>query len=284
MIATTIGKKKVYLSTRLLRTGDPLNQGLSAETKLSRESTKSALNTLRDFGLTTYEAQAYLGLIGNPDISATQLCNETGIPDSKIYFALEELQKKGLTLVSEGVPRRYRALRPKDALAKLKSLMTKEYESQVEKLNQLTIALEPLYTRSEREEIELAYIVKGFDNVLQRMIDILKGAKREVVVFIPNIEIYNRLSSHLANSKAKGVKVKLAVSASIRRVVESGFAEIREMSPNCKDCWLIVADGKTVISSSQWMTDRCHAIMTQDPVLVSMSREYYESPRCCITN
>jgi sugar-specific transcriptional regulator TrmB len=252
--------------------------------RLSVEAQRSILNGLRDLGLTTYEAQGYLALVQNPDISATQLCNKTGVPDSKIYFALEELQKTGLVLVSEGVPRHYRAIAPKEALSKLKSRITQDYELQVEKLKQLALTLEPLYTRSEKEDVELAYIVKGFENVLSRMIDVLKSAQREVVLFVPNLEIYARLESHLGKVRRSGVKVKLAIPPKLRKQIDtSRFAEVRELTPNCMDSWLAIADGKTVISSSEWRTERCHAILTQDPVIVVMSREYFESPRCCVS-
>jgi sugar-specific transcriptional regulator TrmB len=255
----------------------------SGQVKLTEAAMKSVITSLRDLGLATYEAQSYIGLIQNPDVSATQLCIETGIPDSKIYFALEELQKKGMIVSSEGVPRRYRALHPKQALGKLKSIVTEEYETRLEKLNQLLPSLEPLYTRSERGDVELAYVVKGFENVLDRMIETMKSAKREVVIFIPNGAIYSRLELQLVKLRQSGVSVRLAVPPGMHKQIGHGrFSEIREMSPDCEDCWITVVDNKTVISSSQWMTERCHAIMTQDPVLVAMSREYFESPRCCV--
>ena len=246
------------------------------------KATKSVLNELRDLGLSTYEAQAYLSLIQTPNVSATDLCNDTGIPDSKIYFALEELQRKGLIVVSEGVPRRYRALRPKDALLKLKSIITREYEAQIGRLNQLAVALEPLYSPGERADVDLAYVVKGFDNVLNRMQEVLRSARQEAVIFIPNTNIYDRLAKTIANLRREGVKVKLALPPKMRKELQIGEgSEIRTMSPNCHHCWLAVVDNKTAISSSEWMTDRCHAILTQDPVLVAVSREYFENPRCC---
>lgn len=255
----------------------------SAQSKLTADATRSLLNGLRDMGLTTYESQAYLSLIRTPNISATQLCNDAGIPDSKIYFALEELQKKGLILVSDGVPRHYRALPPKEGLRKLKSLISEEYEAQIERLNQLTTALQPLYAHVEDRDIELAYVVKGFDNVLSKMLEVVRGAKREVVAFIPDKDIYDRMERHLSNLRNTGVKVKLAVPARIRKQVDQArFSEVRETSPGCENCWLVVVDNKTVVSSSQWTPERGYAILTQDPVLVAMSREYFESPRCCV--
>lgn len=244
---------------------------------------KSMVAGLRDFALTTYEAQSYLGLIQNPNVSASQLCNETGIPDSKIYFALEELRRKGLVVASEGVPRRYRAIHPKQAIGKLRSLITEEYEGRLQKLNQLALSLEPLFVRNERSDVELAYVVKGFENVLDRMSEILRNTKREAIIFIPNRSINARLEPLLAKLRKDGVTVRLAVPPGMRKQISRGqFSEVREMSRTCEDCWLLVADNKTVISSSEWATDRCHAIMTQDPVVVAMSREYFESPRCCV--
>jgi sugar-specific transcriptional regulator TrmB len=175
-------------------------------------------------------------------------------------------------------------LHPKEALGKLKSQISQEHEARLDKLSELTIALEPLYKRTEREDVELAYVLKGFENVLSRMVEILKGVRREAVVFIPELDIYRRLESSLLDLHRRGVKVRLAVDTKIRKQVDSRFQDVRELAPDCEDCWLAIADKRTVISASAWKTDRCHAILTQDPVLVAMSREYFESPRCCVAN
>lgn len=253
-------------------------------TRLRSEAMRSVVNELRELGLTTYEAQAYVALIQNPFTSATELCNETGIPDSKIYFALEELQRKGLVIVSEGVPKHYKALPPKQALNKLKEVLTHQYEAQVGKLSQLNLALAPLYSKGEREDVELAYVVKGFDNVLARMIEVLSSAKREALVFIPSTEILERLAPHLEKIRRSGVKLRLAIPPETYERSNVGrLGDVKELTQDCMDSWLVMVDGKTVISSSQWKTDRCYAILTQDPIIVAMSREYFESPRCCTT-
>jgi sugar-specific transcriptional regulator TrmB len=257
---------------------------MQSATKLKSEATRSVVNELRALGLSAYEAQAYVALIQNPYTSATQLCNETGIPDSKIYFALEELQKKGLVVVSEGVPRHYKALPPKQALGKLKGIITQQYEAQIGKLSQLSLALDPLYSKGEKEDIELAYVVKGFDNVLTRMIEVLSSARREATIFVPSVEILERMATHLEKIHRGGVKIRLAVPPKVLKQFDiTRLVEARELTQNCMDSWLVMVDGKTVISSSEWKTERCHAILTQDPIIVAMSREYFESPRCCTT-
>lgn len=257
---------------------------MQSTTKLKAEGMKSVVNELRELGLTAYEAQAYLALIQNPSATATKLCNDTGIPDSKIYFALEELQRKGLVVVTGGVPKRYKALAPKQAMNKLKLVITRNYESQVGRLNQLSLVLEPLHSKGEREDVELAYVVKGFDNVIARMVEVLSSARREAVVFIPSVEILERLLPHLEKMRRSGVRIKLAIPPKLPRGFDvARLGDVKELTTDCADSWLAMVDGRTVISSSEWKTERCHAILTQDPIIVSMSREYFESPRCCTT-
>ena len=56
------------------------------------ERTKKAL---RDIGLTGYESIAYLHLVITGPSAANQISNSTGLPYSKIYDVLTNLEKKG---------------------------------------------------------------------------------------------------------------------------------------------------------------------------------------------
>jgi sugar-specific transcriptional regulator TrmB len=56
------------------------------------------VSRLKELDLPTHEALVYLTLLSNPNVSASVLCQETGIPDSKIYYALEGLAKKGKSI------------------------------------------------------------------------------------------------------------------------------------------------------------------------------------------
>ena len=54
------------------------------------------ISQLKELGLTTHEALTYTTLLTHPNITASALCNQTKIPDSKIYYALDSLSKKGM--------------------------------------------------------------------------------------------------------------------------------------------------------------------------------------------
>ena len=62
---------------------------LLEEVAASRQ--KEIAATLRDLGLTGYAADALCALVRLPEATAGDLVTKTGIPDSKIYYALEDL-------------------------------------------------------------------------------------------------------------------------------------------------------------------------------------------------
>src|SRR2546425_12665427 len=58
--------------------------------------------TLRELGLSGYAADAFCALVRLPQATAGELVAKTGILDSKIYYALDELAEKGLVAVQAG--------------------------------------------------------------------------------------------------------------------------------------------------------------------------------------
>jgi len=71
------------------------------------------VSRLKELELSTHEALAYLTLLTHSNTTASILCKETGIPDSKIYYALDGLSKKGLLTVQKGNPHIYLPVPPR---------------------------------------------------------------------------------------------------------------------------------------------------------------------------
>ena len=46
------------------------------------------VTNLKSLALSTYEAEVYATLLAHPTMTASALCKETGISDTKIYYAL----------------------------------------------------------------------------------------------------------------------------------------------------------------------------------------------------
>ena len=240
------------------------------------------LSQLRELGLSTHEAISYTTLLANPRIPASTLCKETGIPDSKIYYALDGLSKRGMIMVQQGTPNLYMALHPKEAIANLKRQLMEGFNEKMKEADVLTDTLSPIYESAESpEEMELAYIIRGQRNIIKKMKDLINSAEREVTVFIPFSEALQEVKESLINAKRRRVKLNIALTEDLlekeekeRVLTELGTVKLL----NCP-CCMVVSDMKNLITISNWTEEV--AIMTQDQNLMRACREYFDNPKCC---
>ncbi len=72
-------------------------------------NTKEIVGSLSEFGLTEYEARTYFALRVLGKTTAGNLRRVAGVPQSKVYHAIECLETKGLAEVSPERPKRIRA-------------------------------------------------------------------------------------------------------------------------------------------------------------------------------
>lgn len=238
------------------------------------------LSQLKELGLSTYEAATYVALLARPNISASTICKETRIPDSKIYYALDGLLKKGMAIVQRGVPNIYNAVHPKEAITNLKSHLAQTVNEKMAKADTLINLLSPIHESAEQpQEIELAYIIRGQRNIIRKMNDLVKSAKREITLFVSHLSIMNSLKTSLNNARRRRVSLNLAVAEEVlKKENPTEFGSVKLLS--CP-CTMLIVDTKTLLTVSNWADENSRAILTQDLGLVTVSQEYYSNPRCC---
>jgi len=71
--------------------------------------------SLEEFGLSRYEARAYVALITKGTISASELAYYAELPRTKVYPVLIKLEKKKLAIISKSKPIMCTAIAPEDA-------------------------------------------------------------------------------------------------------------------------------------------------------------------------
>jgi sugar-specific transcriptional regulator TrmB len=103
------------------------------------------VSRLKELELPTHEALAYVTLLSSPGIAASRLCQETGIPDSKIYHALEGLEKKGMIKTRRASPNIYTPVSPQEAITSLKAHLTEAFREKMREADALTTLLMPIY-------------------------------------------------------------------------------------------------------------------------------------------
>src|SRR5437763_16489758 len=70
--------------------------------------------TLRELGVGGPAADAFCALVRTAGATASELVRKTGIPDSKMYYARDELAAKGLVEVQAPKPKRFGGVRHKE--------------------------------------------------------------------------------------------------------------------------------------------------------------------------
>ena len=245
------------------------------------------VSRLKELELSTYEALIYVTLLMHPNVTAGTLCKETGIPDSKIYYALNGLSKKNMLIVQRGNPNLYLPVPPKDAVDNLKQQLAERLDERIKEADVLVDMLTPVYESvAKPEELEVAYIIRGQKNIINRMRTLIAAARKEITIFISHPEVLSGLKEALAEAKEKRrVKLNIAMTRQVSEKEDtSSLGRIRLLScsmESVESLGMLITDMSTLITVSDWFNEV--AMLTQDQNLIRVCRDYYDNPTCCTT-
>jgi len=241
---------------------------------------ESIATKLRELGLSSFAARALVSLLDNSPQSAGSICNATGIPDSKIYYALEELDRAKLVESQRGVPTLYKPVSLDLMISNLTQAQEEEHKRRLRFVELFKKQAEPLVkARSEPAEIELAYIVKGKRNIVERMLTAIEQARKELILLIGSEQIWNGIAHGLLEAQKHKRTIRIAVAPHHSRAEAlRRFADVRTL--NC-DVDILIADSEKLLTASEVDSDDAYAIVTSDKAMIRMSREYFDNPNCC---
>jgi sugar-specific transcriptional regulator TrmB len=212
-------------------------------------------------------------------MTASQLCKATGIPDSKVYYTLANLQRKGLIQVQEGTPSLYEAVEPKNAVRALRQQVETEFQTKLDLAESLVQRLEPLHEKAEGEQIEIAYVVRGQRNISRKIQQMIGSARKDILVLLSNATLLESVAGELAEARRKRVTIRGAVPSGLLEAKPA--ASIGRLKTLVCDCDLILTDGRSLLSVSNWHSANAYGILTMDSNMVAMATQYYDSPACC---
>jgi len=175
---------------------------------MSDPATEGRLERLRAAGLSRYESLVYLGLVEDRNARVVEIARRTGVPQPKVYQALDSLVEKGFCALGADAVNRYRPVDPTLAFqAELQRLEQKEGA-----VRGLTDELAALYRAGEKEQrwappIE---IVKGLPQIRHLLVEQLGAARQEILYFgqapqVPALEV----AQAIWEKAEAGVRVRL---------------------------------------------------------------------------
>ncbi|MFB5647832.1 MAG: TrmB family transcriptional regulator, partial [Candidatus Nitrosomaritimum yanchengensis] len=138
--------------------------------------------SLEEFGLSKYEAQAYVALISKGTISASELSYYSDIPRTKVYPTLLKLESKKLVIISKSKPIMCTAIAPEDAFDSI-------IHEQINKVNAMNTLVSKLKKASEdsrktRGSEEKRYYQINANNVLSQLQKMVEGSKSSIQIAV----------------------------------------------------------------------------------------------------
>jgi len=195
--------------------------------------------SLEEFGLSKYEAQAYVALIAKGTISASELAYYSEIPRTKIYPTLLKLENKKLVIISKSKPIMCTAIAPEDAFDGI-------IHEQINKVNAMNTLISNLKKASEesrksRGSEEKRYFHLSANNVLSQLQTMIEGSKSSIKIMTDQwgFGLLAECKEQLLSVLRRNLDVKVLVSPSqicseSYRAIPDGV-EIRasEITQNC---------------------------------------------------
>ncbi|MBA0908487.1 MAG: TrmB family transcriptional regulator [Nitrosarchaeum sp.] len=195
--------------------------------------------SLEEFGLSKYEAQAYVALISKGTISAGDLAYYSDIPRTKIYPTLLKLENKKLVIISKSKPIMCTAIAPEDAFDSI-------IHEQINKVNAMNSLISNLKKTSEesrksRGSEEKRYFHVSVNNVLEQLRIMIEGSKSSINIIVDQwgLSLLGECKEQLLSVIRRDLEVKLLLPSSqicseVYRTIPNGVKiRVSEIVQNC---------------------------------------------------
>ncbi len=236
---------------------------------------------LRGFGLTPYEAKAFVTLVHLSEASAREVSEYAKIPRTKVYDVLRRLAERGFIEVQPGNPTIFRALEPLEVAEKLQ----REVVSRIREF----VALVEKIKVERRKMIQHVWVSRGKFAVESKVRELVNRAEEELLLFLIDPE----LTVDVSKPEITRILLyeKVAVPVKSYRVIDREkltgsdgffrkFAELLDgytfNGVRFKPCLLCIADGrKSVLVFREG--DEVVAVTIVIPMIVLLQKLMFES-------
>lgn len=167
--------------------------------------------SLEEFGLSKYEASAYVTLITKGTISAGELAYYSNLPRTKVYPTLIKLEKKKLAIVSKSKPIMCTATSPEDAFDEI----IQEQINKVNGMNSLVTKLKQVNEDSKKargsEEKRYFHLTPNY--VFKQLETMIEGSKSSIHAMIDSwgLNLFSQCKDVIIHALRKNIDVKIII-------------------------------------------------------------------------
>ena len=201
------GSRKQYFSNH-----DSLNNNTTRCVNNTNIENNDLIGNLEEFGLSQYEARAYLTMIGKGSLSASEIAYYSHLPRTKIYLTLKKLEKKGLSVISQQKPLICSAINPTEAFEEIVIIQEQKLRNMkrvVEKLQKINDESNSLKGLEEKR-----YFILDPKSTLQKLSILVENSRTSIYAILDvwGLRLISECTSSLIKAITKGVKLQFLIS------------------------------------------------------------------------
>ncbi len=203
-----LGARKQYFSTP----HDSLHNNSTRCVNNINIKNNDLIGNLEEFGLSQYEARAYLTMIGKGSLSASEIAYYSHLPRTKIYLTLKRLEKKGLSVISQQKPLICSAINPTEAFEEIVIIQEQKLRNMkrvVEKLQKINDESNSLKGLEEKR-----YFILDPKSTLQKLSVLIENSRTSITAILDvwGLRLISDCKSSLIKAITKGVKFQFLIS------------------------------------------------------------------------
>lgn len=169
--------------------------------------------SLEEFGLSKYEARAYLTMIGKGSLAASDLAYYANLPRTKVYQTVKKLEKKRLAVVSRQKPLICSAIPPEEAFGEIVNL----HERRVRNMRKIVERLQKLSDEGQRPKgsEERRYFILDPDSALSKISSLAANARSSITATLDpwGLRLFAQCRGQLIKAATNGARIRFMVGA-----------------------------------------------------------------------
>jgi sugar-specific transcriptional regulator TrmB len=205
--------------------------------------------SLEEFGLSKYEARAYLTMVGKGSLAASEIAYYANLPRTKVYQTVKKLEKKRLAVVSKQKPLICSAIPPEEAFSEIVNL----HERRVKNMKKIVDRLQKINDQAQRPKgsEEKRYFILDPNSALKKIGNLIAHSRSFITAMLDpwGLRLLAQCRPSLVRAVANGTRIRAILGAqcigseSVFSLPEGIELKVADVSSN-----LIIIDSTHMVS------------------------------------
>jgi sugar-specific transcriptional regulator TrmB len=169
--------------------------------------------SLEEFGLSKYEARAYLTMIGKGSLAVSEIAYYANLPRTKVYQTVKKLEKKKLAVISKQKPLICSAIPPEEAFAEIVNL----HDRRVKNMRKIVDSLQKINDESQRPKgsEERRYFILDANSTLERIGSLIADSRSSVTATLDSwgLRLLSQCKASIVRALTAGVRLRIILGS-----------------------------------------------------------------------